>query len=104
MNKFIPPIFQSSSFHCPHCGVLAEQIWGYAIDCTYKLKSPNGVTLGNSSYNLPSTQVAKCSHCTQASIWIDGNMVYPLTGSVEMANPDLPEDIKNDYNEAKETV
>lgn len=31
-------------------------------------------------------------------------MVYPLTGNVEMANPDLPEDIKNDYNEAKDIV
>ncbi len=31
-------------------------------------------------------------------------MVYPLTGNVEMANPDLPENIKNDYNEAKDIV
>ncbi len=31
-------------------------------------------------------------------------MVYPLTGNVEMANPDLPDDIKNDYNEAKDIV
>lgn len=31
-------------------------------------------------------------------------MVYPLTGNVEMANLDLPEDIKNDYNEAKDIV
>lgn len=31
-------------------------------------------------------------------------MVYPLTGNVEMANADLPDDIKNDYNEAKDIV
>jgi hypothetical protein len=31
-------------------------------------------------------------------------MVYPLSGTVEMANPDLPDDIKNDYNEAKNIV
>ncbi|WP_218836926.1 DUF4145 domain-containing protein [Hydrotalea sp. AMD] len=31
-------------------------------------------------------------------------MVYPLTGNVEMANPDLPADIMNDYNEAKDIV
>ena len=31
-------------------------------------------------------------------------MVYPLSGSVEMANVDLPEDIRNDYNEAKNIV
>ncbi len=31
-------------------------------------------------------------------------MVYPLTGNVEMANSDLPDDIKNDYNEAKNIV
>jgi len=31
-------------------------------------------------------------------------MVYPISGTVEMANPDLPDDIKNDYNEAKNIV
>lgn len=38
------------------------------------------------------------------SLWINEKMVYPLTGNVELANPDLPEDIKNDYNEAKGIV
>ena len=31
-------------------------------------------------------------------------MAYPLTGNVEMANNDLPDDIRNDYNEAKDIV
>lgn len=31
-------------------------------------------------------------------------MVYPLTGNVEMANTDLPDDILSDYNEAKDIV
>ena len=31
-------------------------------------------------------------------------MVYPLTGNVEMANPDLPADILKVYNEAKDIV
>lgn len=31
-------------------------------------------------------------------------MVVPLTGNVEPANADLPENIKSDYNEAKDIV
>lgn len=31
-------------------------------------------------------------------------MVFPFKGNVESANPDLPEDIKNDYNEARDIV
>jgi hypothetical protein len=31
-------------------------------------------------------------------------MVYPLIGNVEMANEDMPDDIKNDYNEAQNIV
>jgi hypothetical protein len=97
------PELNKTSFHCPNCGVLAEQTWSGNINCQYRQIQPNGQNVAT-SYSLDNYNIAKCSHCNRFSIWLVDKMVYPLTGNVEMANPDLPEDIKNDYNEAKDIV
>jgi hypothetical protein len=103
MNKHIAPTLIHPSFHCPHCGVLAEQTWSKNIQCNYQGLLPNGGS-GYTQYFLQNTLTAKCGHCQNISMWVDEKMVYPLTGNVEMANPDLPDYIKNDYNEAKNIV
>lgn len=103
MSKHIAPTLGQPSFHCPHCGVLSEQTWSNNIHCHYTGLLPNGGQ-GHTQYVLQNTMTSKCGHCKQISLWINDKMVYPLTGNVEMANPDLPEDIKNDYNEAKDIV
>ncbi|NTW26346.1 MAG: hypothetical protein HGA37_16725, partial [Lentimicrobium sp.] len=89
MSKFIQPTLGQPAFHCPHCGVLAEQTWSETITCYYQGKMPNGV-FGNTGFSLPDTLIAKCKHCEKLSIWIDKKMVYPSTGNVEPANVDLP--------------
>ncbi len=101
--KHIAPEYTKKSFHCSHCGVLAEQTWSTSINCHYQGRLPNG-HLGPTSYSLSKTGIAKCKHCEQVSIWIDEKVVYPLTGNIEVANEDLPEEIKKDYNEAKNIV
>lgn len=102
--KHIAPALNLKSFHCPHCGVVSEQTWSdRGVSCGYTQKQANGQSIGT-SYPLENTAVAKCKHCNLFSMWHNQKMVFPLTGNVEMANPDLPEDIKNDYNEAKDIV
>lgn len=101
--KFIPPKENQRAFSCPHCGVFSEQIWSYNIHCYYDQQLANGVSQ-STSFKLKQTGIVNCHNCEQVSIWIASKMVYPATGNVEMANPDLPEDIKNDYNEAKNIV
>ena len=101
--KFISPAFNSTSFHCPHCAVLSEQTWSSHISCNYKGRLANGGD-GHTSFILKETSIAKCQHCRDISIWIIGKMVYPSTGNIEAANDDLPDDIKKDYDEAKNIV
>lgn len=103
MSKHILPVLRKQTFHCPLCGVLAQQTWSDNINCGYQYIQPNGAQ-GLTSYKLTNAATAKCSYCSQASIWINGQMVYPLTGNVEEANSDLPLDILKDYNEAKDIV
>jgi len=103
MNKHIPPTLDKKNFHCPLCGVLSEQTWSSNIQCHYTRKLPNGQD-SQERYYLQNTKSAKCSHCENVSFWFEEKMVYPLSGNVEMANSDLPDDIKRDYNEAKDIV
>jgi len=46
------------------------------------------------------THVSKCFNCDQLAIWIHNSLIYPKVGEAMPANPDLPEDIRRDYNEA----
>lgn len=101
--KHIAPTLGQKSFHCPNCGVLSEQTWSENIQCNYMGRLANGQQ-GHTYFQLQNFRIAKCRHCEQPNIWLSEKMVYPLTGNVEMANQDLPDDIKNDYNEAKNIV
>jgi endogenous inhibitor of DNA gyrase (YacG/DUF329 family) len=102
--KHIAPKLGEKSFHCPHCGVMSEQTWSDNVNCSYNYLPAHKDNWENKSFFLNKTMIANCQHCEKFSIWIEEKMVYPLTGNVEMANADLPEDIKKDYNEAKNIV
>lgn len=101
--EHVAPTKNKKSFHCPSCGVLSEQTWSEDVRCNYRQLQANGVEAAT-HFTLRKFSIAKCRHCEKPNIWLDEKMVYPLTGNVEMANQDLPEDIKKDYDEAKDIV
>jgi hypothetical protein len=83
--------------------VVAQQTWSLNIQCKYEGIRANG-TKGPTHFTLPNTAIAKCKHCSKSSIWMNQKMVYPITGNIETVNEDLPDEIKKDYNEAKDIV
>ena len=52
------------------------------------------------SLELRNIFVSECCRCKNISVWIYDNLVYPQRGEAPPANPDLPDDIRRDYNEA----
>lgn len=90
--KYYPPIFEEGQFHCPLCGVYARQDWA---DCYYSLRNQGYTT---------QIKVSRCSHCDKISYWYLDKMIVPSSGTVEFPNPDMPEDCKADYLEAREIV
>jgi hypothetical protein len=93
MTPYTEPAFKQSSFNCPNCGAFAQQFW-------------TGVMGANENSFGPKTDVfmATCSHCNQQSYWREKSMIYPLTSSAPLPNTDMPEDVKQDYQEARNIV
>lgn len=44
--------------------------------------------------------VSRCFDCDQLSIWIHNRLAWPAEGSAPLPNPDLPDGVRDDYDEA----
>ncbi|WP_284165818.1 DUF4145 domain-containing protein [Frigidibacter sp. SD6-1] len=51
-------------------------------------------------YDLKNAWCSRCHNCDEVSLWITDQMIYPQIGDAPLANPDMPPDIRNDYDEA----
>ena len=92
MTKYTAPEFGKAAFNCPHCGAYAHMKW-ITQDCLVYYQ-------------------AICAHCEEYSLWRvtqiapngfiaeEGEMLYPDFGSAPLPSEDMPEDVKNDYEEA----
>ena len=89
--KYVAPESGLKSYTCPHCGVLARQYHYYTTD---KLEGRHHVT------HLNPVRTRKCEHCEAICLWHFDQMVYPNRGNAPVPNPDMPDDVKKDYEEA----
>ena len=117
--KYVSPSINVTAFNCPHCGALTSQTW-YAVELVELQKGYYGgdsvryallggripvpsfkaVLDGATSASLSETAVTRCYNCDKPVVWVSGNVVWPVLGEAPLANPDMPDDILSDYNEA----
>ncbi len=88
---YVPPELHKNSFHCPHCGVFAHQDWFR----TY-LFHPNG-----QHEDIAELRVARCVHCEKFSVWLGSGILSPETSATPLPHPDMPKEVKTDYDEAR---
>ncbi|HEX4302438.1 MAG TPA: DUF4145 domain-containing protein [Rhizomicrobium sp.] len=89
-EKYVAPALGVKAFHCPVCGVYAMQHWAQ--------------TFFNGGAQINNLRVARCQHCSELSTWLGEVMLDPSSGTAPLPNPDLPGDIKADYEEARSIV
>ena len=95
-SNYITPDFKKDSFTCPHCGTLSLMHY-HSISfqgCTI-VSSKSGVN----KYGDSTMHIAICQNCKNKTIWIDNAYLYPDIVAEE-ANPDMPESVKQLYEEA----
>ena len=51
------------------------------------------------AYNL---HLTKCFNCKKIAVWVNDRLLFPRTKTGVQPNPDLPEDIVRDFEEARE--
>ncbi len=91
----IPPSVDQKSFTCPHCGVLARQYkWGHTLDKPIQGFCPEA--------NIHSAvlRVSVCENCGKNCLWVGDSYVYPDQSGAPHPNPDMPSEVKQDYEEA----
>ncbi|EKK0459692.1 DUF4145 domain-containing protein [Klebsiella oxytoca] len=95
MAEYFPAKYGEDSFNCPHCGVYAHQEWRALQYRVY-----------HNASNLSETDmiISMCGRCNNFAYWYKKIMILPASASVEMPNPDMPEDCKSDYMEARSIV
>jgi hypothetical protein len=85
------PKLNKSSFNCPHCNVVAQQYW-------------NNVTNLCNTYNMQNIMKqfkhSQCNNCNKYAMWVDEKIIYPKSILVDKPNPDMNQEIQDDYIEA----
>ena len=88
MQPYTAPALNVEAFNCPHCNAFAKQNWSRS--------------LYGEGYPIANFRIALCTHCGQPSYWFHDQMIYPNKVTAPLPNVDLPEDIKKNFEEARQ--
>ena len=86
-NNYEPPCYQKKAFHCPFCNAYAHQKWDYA-------------DASGDGYSI--VKYAQCQCCRENSLWLNKKMIYPHETNAPFPNRDMPDDVKEIYEEARQ--
>ncbi|WP_276682461.1 DUF4145 domain-containing protein [Empedobacter brevis] len=92
-GQYISPELNLKAFNCAHCHVYSHQDWFY-------LRAGESTDGYGRQHEDRKFRVSYCERCGGSTIWLEESIIFPQNSIVEPANPDLPEEIIADYNEA----
>ena len=90
--RHVSPARTLEAYTCPHCGV-------YASQSHFSSHANLGSRFVGHDPQRP-LGTTQCRHCEQYSVWFGSAMLYPNRGAAPPPNPDMPDDVRLDYEEA----
>jgi len=96
------PEFKKKVFSCPHCHVSSTQTW-------YPIFRHHSERISAGLYNKVQTQVSElciiiCTNCNEHTLWYNKKILFPITPPAPLPHQDIPDNVKEDYLEAREIV
>jgi len=95
IKDYFFPEFEKKAFRCPRCEVYARQNWSQIY--------PNLPVLSVKK-SEETIHVAECQHCEKVTIWYNKKLIFPGFSVAPFPVNDMPEDVKADFNEARDIV
>jgi Domain of unknown function (DUF4145) len=92
--KYIAPKVLERSFSCPHCNAISQQEW-WGVDFAAK-----HMVRTNQDFSGAELRVGTCLHCYRSTIWIHEKLLYPASSTAPIANSDMPQNVREIYQEA----
>lgn len=91
MSQIISPQRGLKAFNCVHCSAFAHQEWFtlYYVD-------------GGQRYSLENFSISICRRCEKPSVWYWSDLVFPNIVTAPPCHADAPEDVKEDFEEARQ--
>ena len=93
--KYIPPDHTKRLFTCTHdCNANTQHIGG------------GNLVINGSNKNVEDSAARYCAVCKKYTIWVhvgtnNPRLIYPVVGILPPAHPDMPDSIKEIYDEAR---
>ena len=98
--NYIAPSFNQEAFNCPHCNAYAHQIWLFTIWG----RCQGRPTTADTRFLSDEYAASQCEHCKEFALWRNENMIYPNATAAPLPNEDMPDEIKEDFNEARQVL
>ena len=104
--RYVEPEFKGKAFTCPHCDVFAKQTLYEGAKAS--LSHSKQIRASNPSIRYSGLakylNLSFCDSCENYSIWYERKIVYPKSSPAPLPYDDMPEDVKEDYLEARNIV
>ena len=100
MSKYSPPKYHSPHFQCPYCQVDAQQGWDPILSFFLSRGAFFSGTPIPIKIDKTEVETSHCSHCGNPTFWLSEKMIYPQVHTSPPANDDLPDEVREIYEEA----
>lgn len=105
MSKYIAPNLELKRYTCPICDTLAQQK-NSSFEVWYDSRTDKFDRF-NPTYSVANKErifieITTCQSCFKYHVWVNGKMVIPNISNTPLPLEDMPSEIKDLYNEARD--